>query len=115
MTRIFKAKQMEECISNDERENNLSLIEGKSLSIKNEITRLHQGKNMEMELNELIWDIWNRGFMKMSFIIEKEELLPLLNSRDIRICDCRFQLGSPDAGYNDYKKRPYFRRCLFRS
>lgn len=40
----------------------------------------------------------------MSFIIEKEELLPLLNSRDIRICDCRFQLGSPDAGYNDYKK-----------
>ncbi|MGG3557655.1 nucleotidyltransferase domain-containing protein [Peribacillus frigoritolerans] len=57
MIRIFKAKQMEECISNDEGEINLSLIEGKSLSIKNEITRLHQGKNMEMELNELIWAI----------------------------------------------------------
>ena len=57
MTRIFKAKQMEECISNNESENNLSLIEGKSLSIKNEITRLHQGKKMETELNELIWTI----------------------------------------------------------
>ncbi|MFJ8067460.1 sulfurtransferase [Peribacillus sp. NPDC096447] len=40
----------------------------------------------------------------MSFIIEKEELLPLLNSNDIRICDCRFQLGTPDAGYKAYKK-----------
>ncbi|WP_141993528.1 sulfurtransferase [Bacillus sp. B4EP4a] len=40
----------------------------------------------------------------MSFIFEKEELLPMLNSQDIRICDCRFQLGSPDAGYNEYKK-----------
>lgn len=40
----------------------------------------------------------------MSFIIEKEELLPMLNSQDIRICDCRFQLGSPDSGYNEYKK-----------
>ncbi|MGE7905749.1 sulfurtransferase [Peribacillus sp. NPDC094092] len=40
----------------------------------------------------------------MSFIIEKEELLPMLNSQDIRICDCRFKLGSPDAGYNEYKK-----------
>ncbi|ASS96459.1 DNA polymerase beta superfamily protein [Peribacillus simplex] len=57
MTRIFKAKQMEECISNDESEKNLSLIEGKSLSIKNEITMLHKGKNMETELNELIWTI----------------------------------------------------------
>lgn len=28
MTRIFKAKQMEGCISNNESENNLSLIEG---------------------------------------------------------------------------------------
>ncbi|MDQ0883465.1 DNA polymerase beta superfamily protein [Peribacillus sp. V2I11] len=57
MTRIFKAKQMEERISNNESEKNLSLIEGKSLSIKNEITRLHKGKNMETELNELIWTI----------------------------------------------------------
>jgi uncharacterized protein len=57
MTRIFKAKQMDEYASDNESENNLSLIEGKSLSIKNEITRLHQGKNMEMELNELIWSI----------------------------------------------------------
>ncbi|MGG0412694.1 DNA polymerase beta superfamily protein [Peribacillus simplex] len=57
MTRIFKAKQMEKCISDIEIEKNLSLIEGKSLSIKNEITRLHQGKNMETELNELIWTI----------------------------------------------------------
>ncbi|GAB6255911.1 MULTISPECIES: rhodanese-like domain-containing protein [Peribacillus] len=40
----------------------------------------------------------------MSLIIEKEELLPLLNSNDIRICDCRFQLGTPDAGYKAYKK-----------
>ncbi|MED3985632.1 nucleotidyltransferase domain-containing protein [Peribacillus simplex] len=57
MTRIFKAKQMEESISNEESEKNLSLIEGKSLSIKNEITMLHKGMNMETELNELIWTI----------------------------------------------------------
>ncbi|MFJ7510284.1 DNA polymerase beta superfamily protein [Peribacillus simplex] len=57
MTRIFKAKQMEESISNNESEKNLSLLEGKSLSIKNEITMLHKGKNMETELNELIWTI----------------------------------------------------------
>ncbi|WP_342614089.1 sulfurtransferase [Peribacillus frigoritolerans] len=40
----------------------------------------------------------------MSLIIEKEELLPKLNSQEIRICDCRFQLGSPDTGYNEYKQ-----------
>ncbi|RRN69761.1 sulfurtransferase [Peribacillus simplex] len=40
----------------------------------------------------------------MGYIMEKEELLPLLNSSDIRICDCRFQLGSPDAGHNEYEK-----------
>ncbi|MEF2095666.1 nucleotidyltransferase domain-containing protein [Bacillus sp. CFBP9009] len=57
MNRIFKAKQLEECISNNESEKNLSLLEGKSLSLKNEITRLHQGKSMETELNELIWAI----------------------------------------------------------
>ncbi|WP_342602113.1 nucleotidyltransferase domain-containing protein [Peribacillus sp. FSL E2-0159] len=57
MTRIFKAKQMEESISNNESEKNLSLLEGKSLSIKNEITMLHKAKNMETELNELIWTI----------------------------------------------------------
>ncbi|WP_342614090.1 nucleotidyltransferase domain-containing protein [Peribacillus frigoritolerans] len=57
ITRIFKAKQMEEYISNNESEKNLSIIEGKSLSLKNEITRLHQGKKMETELNELIWTI----------------------------------------------------------
>ncbi|PEZ82070.1 nucleotidyltransferase domain-containing protein [Bacillus sp. AFS017274] len=57
ITRIFKAKQMEEYISNNESEKNLSIIKGKSLSLKNEITRLHQGKKMETELNELIWTI----------------------------------------------------------
>ncbi|MBO1000111.1 nucleotidyltransferase domain-containing protein [Bacillus sp. SD075] len=57
MTRIFKAKQMGEWLSNNEREKNLSIIEGKSLSIKNEITRLPNGKNMETELNQLIWTI----------------------------------------------------------
>ncbi|MDR4925851.1 DNA polymerase beta superfamily protein [Peribacillus sp. YIM B13472] len=57
ITRIFKAKQMEEYISNKESEKNFSIIEGKSLSLKNEITRLHQGKKMETELNELIWTI----------------------------------------------------------
>ncbi|MEJ9231891.1 sulfurtransferase [Peribacillus butanolivorans] len=40
----------------------------------------------------------------MGYIMEKEELLSLLNSRDIRICDCRFQLGAPDAGYIEYEK-----------
>ncbi|WHY95705.1 nucleotidyltransferase domain-containing protein [Peribacillus simplex] len=57
ITRIFKAKQMEEYISNNQSEKNFSIIEGKSLSLKNEITRLHQGKKMETELNELIWTI----------------------------------------------------------
>jgi thiosulfate/3-mercaptopyruvate sulfurtransferase len=27
--------------------------------------------------------------MQMGYIMEKEELLPLLDSSDIRICDCR--------------------------
>ncbi|MGW6384170.1 sulfurtransferase [Peribacillus butanolivorans] len=40
----------------------------------------------------------------MGYIMEKEELLSLLNSRDIRICDCRFQLGAPDVGYIEYEK-----------
>ncbi|MFY0781919.1 sulfurtransferase [Peribacillus simplex] len=40
----------------------------------------------------------------MGYIMEKEELLPLLDSSDIRICDCRFRLGSPDAGFNEYQK-----------
>ncbi|CAH0187214.1 Putative thiosulfate sulfurtransferase SseB [Peribacillus sp. Bi96] len=40
----------------------------------------------------------------MGYIMEKEELLPLLNSVDIRICDCRFKLGSPDVGYSEYEK-----------
>ncbi|MGE7905748.1 nucleotidyltransferase domain-containing protein [Peribacillus sp. NPDC094092] len=54
---IFKAKQMEEYISGDESEKNLLIMEGKSLSLKNEITKLLQGKSMETELNELIWTI----------------------------------------------------------
>ncbi|WP_061463813.1 DNA polymerase beta superfamily protein [Peribacillus simplex] len=57
MTRIFKAKQKEEFISNNESEKNLSLLEGKSLSLKNEINKLPPGKNMETELNQLIWTI----------------------------------------------------------
>ncbi|SIQ40023.1 hypothetical protein SAMN05878482_1011125 [Peribacillus simplex] len=57
ITRTFKAKQMEEYISNNESEKNFLIMEGKSLSLKNEITRLHQGKKMETELNELIWTI----------------------------------------------------------
>lgn len=40
----------------------------------------------------------------MGYIMEKEELLPLLDSSDIKICDCRFRLGSPDAGFNEYQK-----------
>ncbi|WP_057915149.1 sulfurtransferase [Peribacillus muralis] len=38
----------------------------------------------------------------MSYIMGKEELLPLLTSNDIRICDCRFRLGTPDAGKSEY-------------
>ncbi|WP_340371621.1 sulfurtransferase [Peribacillus sp. FSL E2-0218] len=40
----------------------------------------------------------------MSYIIDKEELLPLLTTNDIRICDCRFRLGSPDAGQREFEE-----------
>ncbi|WP_285766163.1 sulfurtransferase [Peribacillus sp. SI8-4] len=40
----------------------------------------------------------------MSLLINKEELLPLLTSNDIRICDCRFRLGSPDAGQREFNE-----------
>lgn len=57
MTRIFKAKQNEECMNINDSEKNLSLLKGKSLFLKNEITKLPPGKNMETELNQLIWTI----------------------------------------------------------
>ncbi|MFJ7754061.1 sulfurtransferase [Peribacillus muralis] len=38
----------------------------------------------------------------MSYIIDKEKLLPLLTSNDIRFCDCRFRLGVPEAGRSEY-------------
>ena len=38
----------------------------------------------------------------MTCMIEKEEVLNLLGNRKVRICDCRFQLGVPEAGKKAY-------------
>lgn len=40
----------------------------------------------------------------MKHIIDTDWLLPRLNDSDIRIIDCRFQLGNPSFGLNEYMK-----------
>ena len=40
----------------------------------------------------------------MGYIMESEELLSMFDMGNIRICDCRFKLGAPDVGRNEYEK-----------
>lgn len=39
----------------------------------------------------------------MGYIMESEELLSMFDMGNIRICDCRFKLGAPDVGRNEYE------------
>ncbi|MFJ7636952.1 sulfurtransferase [Peribacillus sp. NPDC046944] len=40
----------------------------------------------------------------MGYIIEVEELISMSKLEDVRICDCRYKLGSPEVGGKEYEK-----------